>query len=38
MLTNEEQFRAFFDSLDVVKTMRQIRDDLRDGNEAQASM
>jgi len=33
LLNNEDPFQALFDSLDVVKTMRQLRDDLRDGNE-----
>lgn len=33
LLQNDDQFQALFDSLEVVKTMRQLRDDMRDGNE-----
>jgi len=33
LLGNEDQFQALFEGLEVVKTMRQLRDELRDGNE-----
>lgn len=33
LLSNEDQFVSLYEGLDVVKTMRQLRDELRDGNE-----
>jgi len=33
LLANEDLYREFFDSLDGVKNMHQLRDELRDGNE-----
>eukprot|EP01112_Ceratiomyxa_fruticulosa_P007760 TRINITY_DN2013_c0_g3_i1.p1 TRINITY_DN2013_c0_g3~~TRINITY_DN2013_c0_g3_i1.p1 ORF type:complete len:360 (-),score=68.26 TRINITY_DN2013_c0_g3_i1:297-1376(-) len=33
LLSKEDQFRAFFDNLEGVKTMRSVRDELRSGNE-----
>eukprot|EP00026_Physarum_polycephalum_P010119 Phypoly_transcript_10270.p1 GENE.Phypoly_transcript_10270~~Phypoly_transcript_10270.p1 ORF type:complete len:372 (+),score=72.82 Phypoly_transcript_10270:49-1164(+) len=33
LLNNEDVFQALFDSLEIVKTMQKLRDDLRDGNE-----
>jgi len=33
LISHEDAFQALFDALEVVKTMRQLRDDLRDGNE-----
>lgn len=37
MLTNEDLYKEFFDNLEGVKNMRQLRDELRDGNEELAS-